>query len=274
MTEATTKEQVSAENGKDNELKSTGYEVFILLLSLVSVFNLIVIWINFVFPIYPLTLDVIEIINAILTTFFLFDFAFRILTTNSKTEYFFRNWGWADLLACVPQFRIFRVFRIFRAVRLMRVFGVKNMIEEIINNRAGIALYITVFSIIVIAEIVGIFMLRAEAQVADANITTAGDAIWWTFVTMTTVGYGDTYPVTGTGRVLAVFVMLSGVALIGVLASFLSNFFLAPPKKPAGTTYPGTDPRQKLVELRHLLAQQQESQQALADKINELEKMM
>ena len=264
---------MAEEESKNNELKSTGYEIFILLLSLVSVFNLIIIWINYVYPIAPLTLGVIDIINTILTVFFLFDFSYRILTTSAKSNYFFKNWGWADLLACVPQLRAFRLFRVFRAVRLLKVFGVKNMVNEIVNNRAGIALFITVFSIIVISEIVGIWMLIAEAKSLDANIVTSGDAVWWTLVTMTTVGYGDKYPVTATGRVLAIFVMLSGVALIGVLASFLSNFFLAPPKKEK-VDYAETDPRAKLSELRTLLAQQQVAQAELADKIGELEAML
>jgi voltage-gated potassium channel len=266
-------EPETAEQAAGKELKSTGYELFILMLSLVSVFNLIVIWISFVYPVSELTLGVIEIINAIVTVFFIYDFSYRILTTSSKTNYFFRNWGWADLLACVPQFRIFRVFRIFRAYRLMKAFGVKNMIHEIVNDRAGVALFITIISIIVIAEVVGILMLKYETQSPDANITTSGDAIWWTFVTMTTVGYGDKYPVTPQGRTLAVFVMLSGVALIGVLASFLSNFFLSPPKKEE-VEYAPTDPRAKLAELKTLLAQQQTAQSELAGKIEELEKML
>jgi voltage-gated potassium channel len=260
-------------NSKNEELKSTGYELYILLLSLVSVFNMLVVWLSYVYPVHPLTLGVIEIINAILTIFFIFDFSYRILTTSKKSNYFFRNWGWADLLACVPQFRIFRIFRIFRAVRLMKIFGVKNMVSEIVNNRAGIALYITIFSIVVIAEVAGIFVLRAEVQDPNANIVTSGDAVWWIFVTMTTVGYGDFFPVTAIGRTWAIFVMLSGVALIGVLASFLSNFFLAPVKK-TETAYETTDPRFKLNELKAILAQQQTAQAELAEKISELESML
>ncbi|MCB8984389.1 MAG: ion transporter [Ardenticatenaceae bacterium] len=261
------------ENQQEKELKSTGYELFILLLSLVSVFNLILIWIDYFYSISPLTMGVLEIINAILTVFFLFDFTYRLLTASSKSNYFFRNWGWADLLACLPQLRIFRVFRIFRAARLLRIFGVQNMVNEIVNNRAGIALFITIFGIIVIAEIVGVFMLKVEASYPNANITTSGDAVWWTFVTMTTVGYGDRFPVSPWGRVLAVFVMLSGVALIGVLASFLSNFFLGAPKKKENE-YEPTDPRAKLGELKSLLEQMQAAEVELVEKITELEQML
>lgn len=265
--------QATLSQAEANELKSTGYELFILLLSLVSVFNLAVDWINFVYPVSELTLGVIRIINGFVTVFFLYDFAYRLLTATSKSDYFFKKWGWADLLACVPQLRIFRLFRVWRAVRLLRIFGVKNMLHEIANNRAGIALYLTIFSIIVIAEFVGVYLLKIETQAAGANIMTPSDAVWWVLVTMTTVGYGDRFPVTPQGRILAVFVMLSGVALIGVLASFLSNFFLAPPKQES-VVYEESDPRAKLTELRALLVQQQESMGLLTDKIGELEEML
>jgi voltage-gated potassium channel len=105
------------------------------------------------------------------------------------------------------------------------------MINEVVNNRAGIALYITMFSLIVLVELASIFVLKAEAANPEANLTSAADAVWWVFVTVTTVGYGDRFPTTTWGRLLGVLVMFGGIALIGVLASFLSSFFLSPPKK-------------------------------------------
>ena len=258
---------------RQQELKSTSYELFILLLSLVSIFNMAAVWLNYLYPVSPLTLEVMEIINAILTTFFLFDFFYRLLTTSAKSHFFFKNWGWADLLACIPMFRIFRMFRILRAIRLLRVFGVKNMLNEIVNNRAGSALYLSIFGIILVAEIAAVILLRAEAASPGANITSAGDAVWWVLVTLTTVGYGDLYPVTLTGRIAGVFVMFSGVALIGVLASFLSNFFMAPPQKDE-QVYAPADPRAKLTELKSMLAQQQAAQAEMVDKIAELERVL
>lgn len=258
---------------KDKELKSTAYELFILLLSLVSIFNLLIDWLNYVYPVSPSTLDVVSIINGVLTVFFLFDFFYRLLTTSSKSHYFFKNWGWTDLLACIPSFRIFRLFRIFRAIRLLRVFGLKNMVNEVVNNRAGSALYLAIFGIILVAEVAAVIILNVEGADPDANITSAQDAVWWVFVTLTTVGYGDQYPITGIGRIAGVFVMFSGVALIGVLASFLSNFFMAPPKEDE-TEYAPTDPKTKLAELKSLLAQQRAAQADLDDKIAELESML
>jgi voltage-gated potassium channel len=261
------------ENTRSGELKSTGYELFILLLSLVSIFNLAVDVLGEHVGIPESTVEVIAIVNGILTIFFLFDFFYRFFTASSKSYYFFRNWGWSDLLACVPTFRIFRVFRIVRAIRLLRQFGLENMLKEVSENRAGSALYLALFGIIIVVQIAATSVLKAELDNPDANIITAGDAVWWVLVTLTTVGYGDFYPTTLIGRVAAVFVMFAGVALIGVLASYLANFFMEPPPK-RETEYETTDPRFKLDELRSLLAQQQAAQQELESKITELEAML
>jgi len=258
---------------KNKELKDTGYELFILLLSLVSIFNMAIgFTANFVTFDQDL-LDVILIIDTIITVFFLFDFCYRFFTASSRSAYFFKGAGWADLLACIPFFRVFRLFRVVRAVRLMRVFGPRNMLNEVINNRAGSALYITVFSVIVLAELAAMTILKAEMANPDANITTGGDAVWWVFVTITTVGYGDRFPTTAAGRVIGVGVMFCGIALLGVLTSFLAAFFVAPPKKKEEELLPD-DPKAKLAEIKALFAAQEEANQNLKEKLDEIENLL
>jgi voltage-gated potassium channel len=73
-------------------------------------------------------------------------------------------------------------------------------------------------------------VLEVEGRSADANILTGGDALWWGFVTITTVGYGDFYPVTTLGRMVGVAVMFAGVGIIGALASILASLLVPPPK--------------------------------------------
>ena len=256
---------------KNPDLKDTGYELFILLLSVVSIVNLALVVFGPRLGVPESMLEVIYIINAILTIFFIIDFSYRFFTTASKKNYFFKNWGWTDLLACIPTFRIFRVFRIVKAVRLMRIFGLKNMLYEIVDNRAGSALYLAIFGIIIVAQTAGITVLYAEISDPAANITTAGDAVWWVFVTLTTVGYGDQFPVTPLGRLAGIFVMFSGVALIGVLASYLSSFFMEETTPRVSEEKLSDDPQSILVELKTLLAQQQTAQEALVNKVSELE---
>jgi len=71
-------------------------------------------------------------------------------------------------------------------------------------------------------------MVSVEAPAPNANIKTGGESFWWAFVTMTTVGYGDYYPVTEAGRFIGMVTMAVGVAILGVLSSFLASWFLSP----------------------------------------------
>jgi voltage-gated potassium channel len=76
-------------------------------------------------------------------------------------------------------------------------------------------------------------ILWAESRTPDTNIRTASDALWWAYVTITTVGYGDRYPVTGWGRVVGVLLLSTGVGLFAVITGFIANAFLAPKRAQA-----------------------------------------
>jgi voltage-gated potassium channel len=68
--------------------------------------------------------------------------------------------------------------------------------------------------------------LDAERDAPKANITTIGDALWWAATTVTTVGYGDRYPVTTTGRIIAVTLMVVGIALVGAITASIAAWFV------------------------------------------------
>lgn len=85
-----------AEQAKSKELKSTGYELFILLLSMVSIVNVAIVFVTAFVIIDPDVLTVVAIIDALLTIFFLFDFCYRYFTTDSKSGFFFKRWGCAS----------------------------------------------------------------------------------------------------------------------------------------------------------------------------------
>jgi voltage-gated potassium channel len=261
------------QQAKQRELKSTGYELFILLLSLVSITDMILNTLATRILPNASVAEVVAITDMLLTTVFMFDFAYRIFTASSKRQYFFRNWGWADLLACVPMLRIFRLFRIVRAARLMRTFGLKNMINEVLNNRAGSALYLTIFAIIVLAETAAILVLEAERANPNANIVTGQDAVWWVFVSVTTVGYGDRYPTTALGRLIGVVVMFCGIALIGVLTSFLATSFIAPAKQKPEPELSSDDPEAGLAELEALWLAQEQASAAFKTKLDEMKEI-
>ena len=205
-------------------MKDIGYEIFIAMISILSVFNMIILWIP---GMNQNTYSLITIMNAGLTISFLLDFLYRFITADSRTEYVIRNWGWADLLACAPQMRILRVFRIFKAYRIIHVIGLQKIIRHLLDNRAETAIYILVFSVISIIEAGAFFILIAEDGNSEANILSATDAIWWTYVTITTVGYGDHYPVTEIGKLIGIMVMTTGVGIFATFAGYIANKLLS-----------------------------------------------
>src|SRR4029077_2342830 len=91
-------------------------------------------------------------------------------------------------------------------------YGLRTLAHWLLRERAQSALYVVTFLVFLVLEVSSILMLPLEAHSPDANITTAGDALWWGIVTVTTVGYGDQCPVTTGGRIVGVFLLLTGVA--------------------------------------------------------------
>ena len=255
---------------QSQELKNTSYELFILLLSILSILNLVV----FIIPkIDPVVEGVVVIIDGFITLIFILDFLYRFFTAESKREYFFRNWGWADFLASIPipQFKVFRIFRIVRALRLLRMYGWRAMVNEVRENRASSALYLTIFTVIIVLEFGGMGIVFAEAYDIDSNIKTAGDGIWWAFVTITTVGYGDLFPVTSLGRFMGFFVMVLGVGTFAVLTGFLANVFLSPGDGNSLEQVETTDHNEEMSEFRRLWHEQEKVNTLLITKLERIE---
>jgi voltage-gated potassium channel len=99
-------------------------------------------------------------------------------------------------------------------------------------------------------------ILWAESDKTDANIHTASDAIWWSYVTITTVGYGDRYPVTEWGRLVGVLLLSTGVGLFAVITGFIANVFLAPRRAQANAAAAQQDAlNNRLRQLDDLIAQ-------------------
>jgi voltage-gated potassium channel len=211
------------------ELKSLGYEIFIGVLSILSIANIVL---GFLIPDQDLT-EILNIMNWLFSIIFIIDFIYRILTAPSKSKYFFRQFGWADLLASLPfsQLKILRVFRLVRVYRLMREVGPKKIADTLLKDRAGSALIILLLMGILVLEFGSLAILRAEKLNPDANIKTASDAIWYTMVTISTVGYGDRYPTTNAGRIIGTLIIIIGVGIFGTFTGYLANLFLSPQKK-------------------------------------------
>ncbi|MHC4453108.1 MAG: ion transporter [Planctomycetota bacterium] len=138
-----------------------------------------------------------------------------------------------DLLAILPMFRVFRAFRIFRLLRLFKLVRYSHSIESlfaVFREKAFEMVIIFAFiTLVVIASSTFIYMQEKDAP--SGHFQSFGDSLWWSFVTITTVGYGDKVPVTTTGRIIAVFLMLGAIASIalpsGILASAMTQKFIS-----------------------------------------------
>jgi voltage-gated potassium channel len=124
-----------------------------------------------------------------------------------------------DLAVCVlPMIRPLRLLRVLTALNALHRTGGMAL-------RGRIAVYVT-GSVTMILLIGSLSVLDAERHAAGSNIRSFGDAIWWAFTTITTVGYGDRYPVTTTGRVIAVLLMIGGIAMLGIVTGSLASWIV------------------------------------------------
>ncbi len=253
------------------EMRSTAQELFMALLTLLSTVNLVLVLTPFASADAK---QVILAVDAILLPIFLADFLLRLATARSRRGYLVRGWGWADLLAVVPLLRFFRLFHVAAVFRSLRSRGPGSILEELSVARAAATFYLTIFLVVFVLEMAGASVLTAEAGAAGANITTPGDALWWGYVTITTVGYGDQYPVTPWGRGIGVFLLTAGVALFSVLTGFIANAFLAPRRRRGRLTHAGEPGsiRAELEAIRDLLAESEDRSAALRSRLDALER--
>jgi voltage-gated potassium channel len=177
--------------------------------------------------------DILQTLDTLVCVLLLTDFGIRFYKAKSKLA--FLKWGWIDLLASIPNvpfLRVGRLIRILRVIRLLRAIRATQKISSLVLKdkvQTGVtSVMLTAFLLIMFCSI-GI--LICEQSDPNANIKTAGDAIWWSVSTITTVGYGDVYPVTTEGRILAMVLMVSGIGLFGVLSGLAASFFLGSKEK-------------------------------------------
>ncbi len=130
------------------------------------------------------------------------------------------------MLSIIPMLGVFRTFRVVRNITLLRRRGPEQMAMDVDRGRAQATFLITVFLVLIVVEFAGMAIFLVESANPDSNIKNASDAIWWGFVTVTTVGYGDRYPVTDAGRVIGTILLFAGIALFSVLTGFIANGFL------------------------------------------------
>jgi voltage-gated potassium channel len=228
------------------------YNLFVLVLTLFS----LVVMVLLLLPLDPESRLLLQVYDNVICLIFLGDFVYSLTGSHPRRQYFVYERGWLDLLGSIPTlgffeltalFRLARISRLARVTRLLRGNNRRELVRDMIVNRGQYASFITLLAAGMILSTASFLVLQFESRSEDANIRTGADAIWWGFVTITTVGYGDRFPVTLAGRLVGLFVMLTGVGIIAALASILASLLVPPPPsddatRPTPTTTPTTPP--------------------------------
>jgi voltage-gated potassium channel len=209
---------------------SPSYAVFMLVASVLSLVSL-------AFAnsgrIDPESVVVLQVADFAVCLLFFADFLYSMATAKSRWRYFF-TWGWLDLLSSIPMvdsFRLGRFARIFRVIRLIRGIRASKILVEFILKRRAESAFLAVSLISVLLIVTSAIAILQFETLPESNIKDASDALWWAITTITTVGYGDKFPLTPEGRLIASALMLCGVGLFGTLSGFVASAFLKPAEK-------------------------------------------
>ena len=209
------------------ESRSAGYQFFMLVL---CIYALAVLAVDATVHLKPQVKAVFDYADFAVCGIFFVDFLISFWAAPNRWQYFVR-WGWIDLLSSIPALevarwgrlaRIVRVFRVLRGLRATRI-----VTTVVLRQRAENSFLAASIVAVLLIVFCSVAILQFETS-PESNITTAGDAIWWAFATITTVGYGDRYPVTAEGRFVAVVLMGAGVGLFSIFSGFLAAWFVAP----------------------------------------------
>lgn len=159
-----------------------------------------------------------EVASWTLWAAFGIDFVARIALADERRDYVRRHWYDVALIV-LPVLRPLRLLRLLALARILNRSAAGSLVGRVTTYVVGTAA--TAMALGAIA------MLDAERGAEGANITSFGDALWWSSTTVTTVGYGDSYPVTTEGRVIAVALMIVGIAMVGAITASVAAWMVA-----------------------------------------------
>ena len=175
-------------------------------------------------------------IEAITVTIFTVEYVLRVLVADRKLKYIFSFYGLIDLLAILPFYmavgmdlRSVRAFRLLRMLRILKLIrystAARRFHRAFVIAKDELILFFFVTLILLYLSAVGIYYFESSAQ--PEQFKSVFHSLWWAVVTLTTVGYGDIYPVTVGGRTFTFFVLMVGLGIVavptGLVASALSQ---------------------------------------------------
>jgi voltage-gated potassium channel len=202
------------------------YQMFIAAVTMIAV---AIVVIYYVVPLPDTVREVLYILDSLLTPIFVYDFLAHVYYARNRFKYL-ATIGWLDLVGAMPGIPALRLARIPSLVMRMRELTHATSAEtrQVARQRLAESTLLAVALIVIVVVTVGsILIVLIEAPAEGSNIKTGSDAVWWSIVTVSTVGYGDRFPVTNEGRLIGTLMIVMGVSLFSVLTSYIATQFMA-----------------------------------------------
>ena len=183
---------------------------------------------------------ILKLIEIVIITIFSIEYLLRIFVTDKKFKYIFSFYGLIDLLTILPFYlsltidlrslRALRLLRLFRILKLVRFNKAINRFQEALKiAREEIIIFIFATCIVLYLSSVGIFFF--ENAIQPDKFSSVFHSLWWAIVTLTTVGYGDIYPLTLGGRIFTFFILILGLGVVGIPAGLIASALTAVRRK-------------------------------------------
>jgi voltage-gated potassium channel len=195
----------------------------------------------------PDVVTILETVDTGICFVFLADFFYKLLSAESKLGYL--KWGWIDFVSSIPAIGPLRWGRFARFVRILRLLrgvrSIKHLVSCLVQRREASALSTAVIVSLLVVVFASVAVLDFERDWPNANIRSAEDALWWAICTVTSVGYGDLYPISLEGRLIGAATMACGIAVFGTFTGLAASWFLSPQE---------AEQDRELEEIRHRLS--------------------
>jgi voltage-gated potassium channel len=180
----------------------------------------------------PGTLKMLKVVEIFTVSVFTVEYLLRLFVAGKKLKFIFSFYGIIDLLAILPFFitpafdlrtlRAFRLLRLFRAFKLVRYNKAIDRFQKALSIvKEELILYLSFSILILYIAASGIYFFETKAQ--PEVFSSIFDSLWWAVATLTTVGYGDIYPVTVGGKIFTFFILMIGLGIVAVPTGLLSS---------------------------------------------------
>ncbi|MCK5401869.1 MAG: ion transporter [Flavobacteriaceae bacterium] len=212
-------------------------KVFSILLFFVIIASIVLVMLESVKSIDQKYHNFLNISEWVITILFSIEYIGRIIAVKKPRNYIFSFYGIIDLLSTIPKYlsfffvgsqslvalRALRLLRVFRILKLARFVGESTtFVRALKASRAKIAVFLSF--VIILCVILGTVMYLVESN-ENTGFTSIPRSVYWAIVTLTTVGYGDIYPITCGGRVFTFFVLLIGLGIVAVPSGLIASAF-------------------------------------------------